>query len=98
MRFFPPYFHYPFYKNYNNSGYIPKNNIKTNVEPKKETISYIPAKSENKENKEDDTFFEFFGIKLYFDDILIICLIFFLYNEEVKDPSLFISLILLLLN
>lgn len=42
--------------------------------------------------------FEIFGITLYFDDILIICLLFFLYNEGVKDQLLFMSLILLLLS
>lgn len=47
---------------------------------------------------EDDFFLEIFGIKLYFDDILIIALIFFLYNEGVRDNFLFISLILLLLS
>lgn len=46
----------------------------------------------------DKPIFELFGIKLFFDDILIISLIFFLYNEGVKDQSLFISLILLLLS
>lgn len=39
-----------------------------------------------------------FGISLYFDDILIICLIFFLYNEKVTDYYLFFVLILLLLS
>lgn len=43
-------------------------------------------------------FFEVFGIKLYFDDILLICLLFFLYEEGVKDQELFVSLILLLLS
>ena len=38
-----------------------------------------------------------FGINLYFDDILIICLIFFLYNEKVTDYYLFFVLILLLM-
>ena len=46
----------------------------------------------------DDYFFEIFGLKLYFDDILIICLLFFLYEEGVNDQELFISLILLLLS
>lgn len=46
----------------------------------------------------DDKIFEIFGIKLHFDDILLICLIFFLYNEGVKDEYLFIALILLLLS
>lgn len=43
-------------------------------------------------------FFEIFGLKLYFDDILLVCIIFFLYNEGVKDQGLFIALILLLLS
>ena len=42
--------------------------------------------------------FEIFGITLHFDDILLICLLFFLYNEGVNDQLLFISLILLLLS
>ena len=46
----------------------------------------------------NDTVFEIFGIKLHFDDILLICLIFFLYNEGVKDEFLFIVLVLLLLS
>lgn len=45
-----------------------------------------------------DYVFEIFGIKLLFDDILIISLIFFLYNEGVKDKFLFLTLILLLLS
>jgi len=42
--------------------------------------------------------FEIFGIKLYFDDLLLICLIFFLYNEGIKDSFLFVALILLLIS
>ena len=48
--------------------------------------------------KEENVLFEIFGIKLYYDDILLICLIFFLYQEDVDDPYLFIALILLLLS
>ena len=51
-----------------------------------------------KSDSNSDYFFEIFGLKLYFDDILLICLIFFLYQEGVKDDELFISLILLLLS
>ena len=47
---------------------------------------------------ENVDFFEIFGLKLYFDDILLICIIFFLYNEGVKDQWLFVTLILLLLS
>ena len=46
----------------------------------------------------NNEYFEILGIKLFFDDIIIICLLFFLYNEGVKDQFLFIILILLLLS
>ena len=49
-------------------------------------------------NNNSDIVFEILGIKLHYDDILLICLIFFLYNEGVKDEFLFIALILLLLS
>lgn len=54
----------------------------------------------NYENNFDNSkdYFEILGLKLYSDDLLLLCLIFFLYNEGVKDQFLFISLILLLLS
>ena len=48
--------------------------------------------------EDSDYFFELFGLKLYFDDVLIICILFFLYNERVQDEELFLCLILLLLS
>lgn len=77
------------------------------AEPKKSALApkkALPEKEEKrKEEREIETqnteaLFEIFGIKLYFDDILLICLIFFLYNEGVQDQYLFIALILLLLS
>lgn len=54
----------------------------------------------NKNNNKNyyEQYFEIFGIKLYFDDLLILALLFFLYKEEVQDNTLFIILLLLLLN
>ena len=64
-------------------------------------INYV-SNVENSRNVEDKSetreFFEIFGLKLYFDDILLICLIFFLYKEDVHDEMLFIALVLLLLS
>ena len=37
-------------------------------------------------------------VKLYFDDVLILSLLFFLYKEEVKDEGLFLALVLLLIS
>lgn len=57
------------------------------------------VKNEQSHEQSNDTpLFQFFGINLYFDDILLICLIWFLYDEGVKDEGLFIALILLLLS
>lgn len=47
---------------------------------------------------EEEECFEIFGLKLHFDDLLLIALLFFLYQEEVKDTYLYIALILLLLS
>lgn len=44
----------------------------------------------------DIPLFELFGIELFLDDIIIICILIFLYQEEVKDEILYISLIILL--
>ena len=46
----------------------------------------------------DEEIFDFFGLKLSFDDLLILFILFFLYKEDTKDPYIFIALILLLLN
>ena len=49
-------------------------------------------------DEDEENFFEILGIKLYSDDILLLCLIFFLYKEGVQDEYLFIALIMLLLS
>lgn len=45
-----------------------------------------------------EPFIEILGISFYLDDIIILGLLFFLYQEGVKDYMLYIALILLLLN
>ena len=78
--------------------------------PKVEEMSATPTDTRNSNNvntvvSDSETrsineapMFEIFGIKLYFDDILLVCLLLFLYEEGADDPWLFISLILLLLS
>lgn len=44
----------------------------------------------------DEPIFELFGIHLFLDDIIIICILIFLFQEDVKDEMLFIILIMLL--
>ena len=50
------------------------------------------------DRSDDEEYFELLGLKLYYDDLLLIGLIFFLYKEDVKDQYLFFALILLLLS
>ncbi|MBO4293384.1 MAG: hypothetical protein J5881_03240 [Clostridia bacterium] len=41
-------------------------------------------------------FFSIFGFDLYSDDILILCILFSMYMEGIKDQMLFLLLLLLL--
>ena len=77
------------------SSFISENVISYNNTAK--TILKNPINAKDSENFESsESFFEIFGLKLYLDDILIICILFFLYSEKVQDDELFICLILLL--
>lgn len=101
---------YPYYRRNNslkNDNEITKNMQKTNKNTDNKTSNEIEntnLKNSNDKNKssrsdlDDEPFFEILGIKLYLDDLIILCLLFFLYQEGVKDEILFISLILLLLS
>lgn len=40
--------------------------------------------------------FELMGIELFLDDIIIVCLLIFLYQEEVEDQMLYLALVMLL--
>lgn len=80
---------YQNYQNYQN----PQNSSNTKNEKKSEDLV-----SHSKESESSDYFFEIFGLKLYFDDVLIICILFCLYKEDVHDEELFLCLILLLLS
>ena len=44
----------------------------------------------------EDAIFEIFGIKLYLDDLIILGILFFLYQQNVNDQMLYIILFLLL--
>ena len=91
---FPRYgFPFQYYRPYN---YKPHTPIVTQA-PAPEVV--IPPPPPAKPTKSTDpVWFDLFGIKLYFDDVLILSLLFFLYNEEVKDEGLFLALVLLLIS
>ena len=70
-------------------------NKNTSITTKK-NISSNTSNSRYSLNNEDSPIFEILGIKLYSDDIIILCLLFFLYKEKVHDEILYIILFLLL--
>lgn len=97
-RFLKYGFPFPYFNPYRRNNFYTHNysqfpNVKSNcndISSHKQNI--------NKNNNEDEVWLELFGIKLYFDDILILSLLFFLYKEDVKDEGLFLALILLLIS
>lgn len=97
----PPYFYNPTYKRnfFNNYQYKQAHNAENNSANESTDKANIRASNPDTRNSDDNNeFIEIFGIKLFFDDILILCLLFFLYKQNVNDPLLFIALLLLLLS
>lgn len=106
-----PFFPRPYYyRNYARRDY-PEENLQKHPEYRqngeqnrtyanKQTIKEEckTTKMQNQSKPDENPIFEIFGIRLFLDDILIISLIFFLYNEGVRDNLLFVSLILILLS
>lgn len=91
---------HPNIKNISTSDNISHKEQEKKASPKSSasSFSFLNNLLHQEDRNEDESFFEILGIKLYYDDILLISLIFFLYQEEVKDQYLFIALILLLLS
>lgn len=82
----------------NNACYNePKNDMGSNCCTIKNDI-VCDFNNENTDTNLNEPIFEIFGIKLYFDDLLIIALLFFLYKENCTDEYLFIILVILLLS
>lgn len=102
-----PYHRNNFYNNfYNNKKNDNENNLK-NIENnynKNINKENLEKASENKINKnndrsaDDEIVINILGIKLSFDDLLILGLLYILYSEGNKDISLYIVLILLLMS
>lgn len=101
QRFGPPFQYYnPYYNNY----YRPPAPISQHASHNKiqdTTTNNSCTENTNKQkvkSNNDTVWLDLFGIKLYFDDVLILSLLFFLYKEEVKDEGLFLALVLLLIS
>lgn len=83
---------FQFYRPYN---YRPRTPVPNPVPPPEEITPLPPPKPAN---SFPPVWLDLFGIKLYFDDVLILSLLFFLYKEDVKDEGLFLALVLLLIS
>ena len=59
------------------------------------SLACIPLENAKESEK---PFLEFMGFSLYFDDILLLCLLFFLYQEGVQDMYIYLALVLLLMS
>ena len=89
-------FPFQYYRPYN---YKPRSlSIEPLPPPEEIKTPSPPPRQENQTKPNAPVWFDLFGIKLYFDDVLILSLLFFLYKEEVKDEMLFLALVLLLLS
>ena len=90
--------HLPYYRpyNYKQPTYTPISqpifNENTIHDSSVQFDKVLPSKNTS------SVWFDLFGIKLYFDDVLILSLLFFLYKENVKDEGLFFALVLLLIS
>ena len=96
-----PYNYYKYYNHYNNlNQQIAKSEIDTSE--KKESITNSEPISNTNNSKRssnsDQAIFEIMGIKLYLDDLIILGVLYFLYEQNVKDEMLYIILFLLLIS
>lgn len=97
------FFYNPYRRNfYNNYTPYSPNPINVNsCSPKDKCDSVVDNNINNNSTNlppNKDFILELFGLKLYFDDVLILSLLFFLYKENVKDDWLFLSLIMILIS
>lgn len=111
---YPRYgFPFQYYRPYNYIPHTPVSNSSFSNSPMLEKTSHLnqsncnvqneskqfEKSSHNKNNSSDSTvWLDLFGIKLHFDDVLILSLLFFLYKEDVKDEGLFLALVMLLIS
>lgn len=93
-----PFFGYPYnyrYYNYYNNYMNSKLPIEESTGTKKENSI---TNSKKISNTIDPPIFEILGIKIYQDDLIILALLYFLYQQDIKDEMLYIVLFLLLLS
>ena len=100
----PPLYRSPLKENYGSSGTNTKSNAYTNSSNLYNRFSNNHNHQLNafnsvaNTNQKQQPMFSILGLDLYFDDLLILALIFFLFNEDSHDYFLIMILFLLLMN
>ena len=89
-----PYFGYPYHNPYYKYYRNPNNYV--NIQKNCDENVQRACNSLDNNNDSDKPIFELFGIKLYSDDLIILTVLFLLYEQNVKDEMLYIILFLLL--
>ncbi len=104
---YPYNYNYNYYKYYNqlgNSSTIKQEkstaeNVETNedkIEEENQKEKSSITNSRKISSTTDAPIFEIFGIKLYLDDLIIIGVMYFLYQQNVHDEMLYLILLMLL--
>jgi len=86
-----------FNPNFSNTSYQ-SNTISSTPQQEQTNPNLSDTHEQNETRSTNDILFEIFGLKIYFDDILLVCILLFLCQEGIQDEYLFICLILLLLS
>ena len=98
---FPNNYWHPYYKKTNLHNFQNSTNANNNYfynYKKTSSDSFNESEEVNNSCNYENNFFNFLGLNLQPDDILILALLFFLYKEDCDDIYLYIALLLLLLS
>lgn len=95
---FIPLNYKPFFSSTSNHSALTNNTLQNNTDNYPQQNNHSDSKANINLPPNKDFVIDLFGLKLYFDDVLILSLLFFLYKENVKDEGLFLALVLLLIS
>ena len=89
-----PFFNMPYFQHYN---YYNRYKYYQNKDTDNSKKNPDDHSSHNTSKNDSQALFSIMGLNLYSDDILILCLLFFLYTQKIEDEMLFLCLVLLLI-
>lgn len=93
-----PFFGFPGFRNTYYQNTNPNFELKKNKNTSSDSFYYKEPEEVQNRSSFDNNFFNFLGLNLQSDDLLILGILFFLYKEGCDDIYLYIALFLLLIN